>query len=202
MQLKDRLPHPLLKCCCISIFRLLSLSHLHYLSSVSIQSHAPLYKTYKTVFNLDISLPSPALVTWMAVEDGVIPAFIASLVPHLLLLRRISSKMKIRKDFEKTSLQGIKPNSKMLFLLFCPPRITQILIFQLHKWQNLSKYNQTSFSPCVSSLSLRLLLISNKSKRAAFKPMRHKADFLWLGINTHLLIFKGSGLYLYTVCNV
>ncbi len=54
----------------------------------------------------------------------------------------------------------------------------------------------------LSSLSLWLLLILNKTKRAAFEPMRHKADLLWLGITIHLLIFKVSGLYLYTGCTV
>lgn len=71
-----------------------SLTYIHYLSSVSIQSHAPLYKNYKTVFNLNIRLPSPVLATWMATEDRVLLAFVASFFPLLLLWRIISPKIK------------------------------------------------------------------------------------------------------------
>lgn len=89
--------------------------------------------------------------------------------------------------------------------------VPQILTCQYHKSQNLYKYNLTSFSQLpfftpitlfTPSPSLGLFLILNNTETAAFEPMRHKADLLWRGITIHLLIFKLSGLYLYTVHTV
>lgn len=76
-QPKDQLLLSLLKCHRIPIFiSSLSLSHIQFMSSVSIQSHTPLYKN---VFNLNIRLPSPVLAIWT--EDRIIPTFVAFLFP-------------------------------------------------------------------------------------------------------------------------